>query len=250
MIALGISPAGRGTQATEKAAFADAFLSVTNIIFAYAGHVAFFSFISELRDPKEFPKALWLLQICDTGFYIVAAIVIYRYAGADVSSPALGSASDTVAKVAYGIAIPTIIIAGVIYGHVATKYVFVRVFRGTEHLHARTWYSYLVWGSIAATCWILAFIIAESIPVFNDLLSLISALFASWFTYGLSGVFWLFLNYGQYTRNSKKILLTLLNIIIFCIGGVICGAGLYASGTAIQADSKSGHSWSCTPNPN
>ena len=30
-------------------------------------------------------------------------------------------------------------------------------------------------------------LIVRSIPVFNDLLSLASALFAAWFTYGLSG---------------------------------------------------------------
>jgi hypothetical protein len=34
--------------ATQTAIFATAFLSVTNIVFAYAGHVAFFSFISEV----------------------------------------------------------------------------------------------------------------------------------------------------------------------------------------------------------
>jgi len=43
------------------------------------------------------------------------------------------------------------------------------------------------WIAIIATLWIIAFVIAESIPSFMDLLSLISSLFVSWFTYGLSG---------------------------------------------------------------
>jgi hypothetical protein len=34
--------------------------------------------------------------------------VVYRYAGVDVASPALGSASRVVVKVAYGIALPTV----------------------------------------------------------------------------------------------------------------------------------------------
>ena len=38
------------------------------------------------------------------------------------------------------------------------------------------------WVAIAFTLWVLAFIIAESIPVFNELLSFISALFGSWFS--------------------------------------------------------------------
>lgn len=182
--------------------------------------------------------------------YIVVALVVYRYTGQEVDSPALGSAAGVIPKVAYGIAIPTIIVAGVIYGHVASKYVYVRLFRGTKHLGARTWYSYGVWAGIAATFWLIAWVIAESIPVFNDLLALISALFASWFTYGISGIFWLFMNKGRYTESPRKMFLTGLNLFNFGLGAAICGIGLYASGTAIQADSKTGHSWSCTANPN
>jgi amino acid permease len=109
MIGVGVSPAPNDTvQATVKVSFAKGFLAVTNIIFAYAGHVAFFSFISELRDPREFPKALYLLQMTDTLLYILVAVVVYRYAGPDVGSPALGSAGNVVKKVAYGIALPTV----------------------------------------------------------------------------------------------------------------------------------------------
>jgi hypothetical protein len=40
--------------------------------------------------------------------YIVAAVVIYRYTGADVASPALGSAGPLISKIAYGLALPTV----------------------------------------------------------------------------------------------------------------------------------------------
>jgi hypothetical protein len=70
--------------------------------------VAFFSFISELKEPREFPKALALLQFCDISLYIVVAVVVYRYGGQDVASPALGAAGPMVKKIAYGIAIPTV----------------------------------------------------------------------------------------------------------------------------------------------
>ncbi|OCK86183.1 hypothetical protein K432DRAFT_412831 [Lepidopterella palustris CBS 459.81] len=86
--------------ATVRTTFAKAILSVSNIIFAYAGHVAMSSFISEFRDPTEFPKA-----------------------------PALGSPGYVLMKVTYGIALPIIFVAGVIYGHVASKYVYVRRWR-------------------------------------------------------------------------------------------------------------------------
>ena len=64
--------------------------------------------IAELKDPKDFPKALTLLQCLDISIYLVAAIVIYCYAGDRVASPALGSASPLISKIAYGIALPTV----------------------------------------------------------------------------------------------------------------------------------------------
>lgn len=109
MIGVGVDPAPNlHLDATTTISFSAAFLSVTNVVFAFAGHVAFFSFISEFRDPREFPKALYLLQVVDITMYLIVAIVIYRYTGADVKSPALGSASTVVMKVAYGIAMPTV----------------------------------------------------------------------------------------------------------------------------------------------
>ena len=131
MVGVGVErPDGGTVDVTVKSDFAKGFEAVTNIIFAYAGtifllsllisipltqslgHVAFFSFISELRAPETFPKALFLLQGADISMYLIVAIVIYRYAGTDVASPALGSTSPLLRRVAYGIAIPTIVIAG------------------------------------------------------------------------------------------------------------------------------------------
>ena len=78
------------------------------LIYLLVAHVAFFGFISEMEDPRDFPKSLAMLQVVDTCMYITAAVVIYRYAGRDVTSPALGSAGPVMKKVAYGLAIPTV----------------------------------------------------------------------------------------------------------------------------------------------
>jgi amino acid permease len=176
--------------------FHEAFLAMTNIVFAYAGHVAFFGFISELRDPKDFPKALAFLQCSDIAMYIIASVVIYYYAGAHVASPALDSASLIVRKVAYGVAMPTIVIAGVVNGHVSVKYLYVRLFRNSQEdiMHQKTLKAYGLWALICAVLWTIACVIAEGIPIFNDLLGITGALFASWFTYGVSGILWLHMN--------------------------------------------------------
>jgi hypothetical protein len=86
---------------------------------------------------------------------------------------------------------------------------------------------------------------SPSIPEFNDLLALVSSLFASWFTYGISGILWLFLNWGRWTSTKTKIFLTIVNLILLIIGSTVCFLGLYASGYAIHSHKGEGGSWSC-----
>ena len=64
--------------------------------------------MAELKNPKDFPKALALLQTIDISLYVITCVVIYRYVGEDVKSPALSSAGITVSKICYGIALPTL----------------------------------------------------------------------------------------------------------------------------------------------
>ncbi|KAF4159714.1 hypothetical protein CNMCM6936_004287 [Aspergillus lentulus] len=237
MIAVGVQRPWHGSvNATVDTSLYKAFLAVCNIVFSFSGHVAFFGFMAELKDPHDYPKSLFLLQGIDTCLYIVAAVVIYCYAGDDVTSPALGSASTIVKKVAYGIALPTIIIGGVVNGHVACKYIYVRMWRHSDRMHKRDLVATGSWVLIGLATWIVAWIIAEAIPVFNNLLSLVASLFASWFTYGFSALFWLHLNKGRFFSTPMKTALTILNIFIMGIACCICGLGLYVSGKALHDD--------------
>ncbi|EPS31480.1 hypothetical protein POX_h09764 [Penicillium oxalicum] len=246
MITAGVEAKGPVVnEVTTNVTFREGFLAVTNIIFAYLAHVAYFGFMSETEDPRTFNKSLAMLQIIDTVLYLVSALIIYHYIGPNVSSPAISSLSPIMSKVAWGIAIPTTILSGVVLGHVACKYIYVRMFRGSDKMHSRSLLSVGSWVAICIGVWVVSWVVAESIPVFNDLLSLISALFGSWFSFGLPAVFWLHMNQGQYFRNWKKVALTIVNISIFLISCAMCGLGLYVSGVAIHSDSSS-NSWSCS----
>jgi amino acid permease len=218
----------------DNLSFEAGFLAVANMVFAYAGHVAFFTFISELRNPRDFPKALAFLQCSDISMYIITAVVVYYYAGDHVASPALDSASHVVKKVAYGVAIPTIVIAGVVNGHVGVKYLYVRMLRSRtdDLMHQRNWRSYRIWLAICVSSWLAAWLIAEAVPVFNDLLGLTSALFASWFTFGLSGMFWMKMNLMRRGRwwqivprhpgwHKGKTLLFLINVMNISVGAIL-----------------------------
>ena len=217
-----------------NATFADKMEAVTTIMFAFAGHVAFFSFMSELKNPKDFSKALAFLQISDISLYITSAVVIYIFGGEHVASPALDSASPLVRKIAWGVALGTVIIAGVINGHIAVKCLYVKLFRNRDDdlIHQNTLRAWAYWVIICAICWIGAGLLASGIPVFENILSLTGAIFASWFTFGLPGLFWLNMNFKferagrlgiQVTRTTKwswkKSILLCVNVffILVCV---------------------------------
>ncbi|KAI0672789.1 transmembrane amino acid transporter protein-domain-containing protein [Trametes maxima] len=234
MIGVGVAGHKGGVTAKADLSFAPAFLAVTDIIFAYSGHVGFFTFIAEMKEPRDFGKALYLLQISDTALYLIIGIVVYAYAGVDTVSPALGNTGVVLRKVSYGIALPTIIIAGVINGHVCAKLVFIRIFRRggvhSKHMTSHSWTGWLSWIAICIIIWAFAFIIAEVIPFFNDLLGVISAIFASWFTYGISGIFWFHLTppSERWSTRTQKLKSIFWGAVIL-MGAFIMVAGLYAS---------------------
>ena len=240
-----------GSKAIEVARqipLSSAILAVTNIAVSFSSHSCFFSVIGEFKKPEDFPKALALLQIADTTLYLLAAIVIYVCVGPDVPSPALSAAASlTVRKIIWGIALPTIVIAGVIYGHVAAKYIFARIFRDSKHAIRRTKLSGVTWVAIVVSLWALSTIIAESIPVFNSLLGIVAAIFASWFSFGLPGVFWFWMHWGDFFSSKRQMARFAGNVLLFITGLLICVLGLWASVQAIATERVT-KPWSCASN--
>lgn len=98
--------------------FVDAVSAVSSLIFAFSGTPAFFSIVAEMRDPRQYNKALITCQSVVTGTYITIGCVVYYFCGSYVSSPALGSAGDTVKKIAYGFALPGLIVTTTLTIHV------------------------------------------------------------------------------------------------------------------------------------
>lgn len=129
MIALGVSgpqaPPGFDVEITlvGKPTFVEAVNALLNIAFAFAGNQSFISVMAEMRDPsKEFPPALFMQKSFEVVIYVVVACVIYGLAGDAVTSPALGSAPEISAKIAYGILIPSILGTGLVIGITAIKF--------------------------------------------------------------------------------------------------------------------------------
>lgn len=92
--------------------------AISSIIFAFCGIPAYFSVISEMRDPRQYPWSLALCRGVATSVYLIVGIVVYYYCGDYVASPALGSAGVLMKKVCYGLALPGLIMSMTLYLHV------------------------------------------------------------------------------------------------------------------------------------
>lgn len=185
MAGAGIEPTpGRSVQIAIPSTFYAAFSSITNPVFAYAGHFMFFPLVSEMRNPRDAPKAAWCLQTLSTAFYAIFAIVMYVYLGDAVPSPAYSGLSTKWAKAAWGLALPNLLVAGALYNHTAAKIVFIRMFRGSRHLHDNTVVGWIVWVILVIFMNAAAFVLATGVPIFGYLVGIAAALFASWYTYG------------------------------------------------------------------
>ena len=212
--------------------FTSAFISVTNPVFAYAGHFMFFILVSEMKHPTHAMRAAWVLQTFATAFYVIFAVVLYIYVGSEVASPAFSSLPVKWQKAAYGIAIPNFLIAGSLYSHTAAKLIFIRLFRKSRHLHSHTVIGWGAWVGLIVIMNGAAFVLAIGVPIFNYLIGIAASLFAAWYTYGLAGAFWLFdtwVDKGKMSAWKQRWPMTSLSVLTLIAGAFICVAGMYVT---------------------
>lgn len=209
--------------------FAEAFVSVTNIVFAYSFALCQFSFMDEMHTPRDYVKSIWALGIIEIVIYTLTGALIYAFVGQDVQSPALLSAGSLLKRVAFGIALPVIFISGSINTVVFGRLVHGRIFANSQIRFINTKMGWLTWLAVITAGTVIAFIIAEVIPFFNDLLSISSSLFISGFTFYFPPMMWaLLLKKGSW-REPKNIALGIINLCVFLIGIFILVAGTYSS---------------------
>ncbi|VTT61365.1 unnamed protein product [Fusarium fujikuroi] len=242
-------------QLYEKPSFTEAMSALSTMVFAYAGTPLFFPITAEMRDPRHYTKAMLLCQSVATATYIIVGVIIYYYCGSYVASPALGSAGKTIKQVAYGLALPGLIVGATINAHVTGKYVFVRVLRGSRHLTANTLTHWATWLSLTFSAALLAYIIASAIPVFGSLVSLVGALLGTLQTFQPYGCFWLYDNWsaGKQEKSLKWVLMVVWSSFVILSGTFLMVAGTYGSVIGVIDSykvSEGSAAFSCADNSN
>ncbi|KAI7773170.1 hypothetical protein LA080_011725 [Diaporthe eres] len=228
-----------------------------NISYTFIGQITLPSFIAEMKEPRDFPKALWACTIAEIIVFGLVGSIIYVYTGNQyMTAPAFGSLEDVYKKVSFSFMIPTLIFLGVLYASVSARFVFFRIFQNSRHKSEHTLIGWGTWALILLITWIVAFIISQIIPFFSDLLSLMSALFDSFFGF----IFWGVAYFRMRKVDGSLALMKQrgiwgyaeagLNILIILTGILFLGPGTYASVESIllDFDPSSGGVFSCASN--
>ncbi|KAF5004863.1 hypothetical protein FDECE_8645 [Fusarium decemcellulare] len=237
----------------DSPSFTEAISAISALIFSYAGTPAFFSIAAKMRDPRYYTRSLVICQSAITITYITIGVVVYYYCGSYVALPALGSAGSIVKKVAYGLALPGLVVSCLLPIHLPSKYIFVRILRGSHHLTANTNIHWVTWLGSTSTITLVAYLIASGMPAFGGLVSLIGALLGTFMAFQPMGCMWFYDNWNTEERTLKWRLMVAWSAFVIASGTFLMVAGTYGSIVGIidsYKESGGSRAWSCDDNSN
>ncbi|EOA87566.1 hypothetical protein ACJQWK_08647 [Exserohilum turcicum] len=287
MITLGVQgprnpEAPLNLRAIGNPTFTQATSAFLNIAFAFSGNQAFPTVLAEMENPsRDYPKAIIIEKCSSITIYVIVAAVVYALSGEQVASPALGSLRTIMAKASYGVIFIGLLGTGLVFGMTAARYLHVYFLRKVSERQAKKnsgttvnmsssektsagrrlsvstpdvgkkteWFS---WIFSVSLFWVVVWILANAIPVFSSLLNISAALLLSWFTWGITVLFWFDLNKnGRWRSTWKKSLTAAFNVLIMCVTLFMVGPGMYASIDALLhtfATTKVNGAFTCADN--
>lgn len=207
--------------------------------------------ISEMRNPRDYKKSLYLCVAIVTASYLSFSLVVYRWCGIWVASPSLGSAGATLKRVAYGVAILGLTVTAALYSHVAAKYLFVRILRNSKHLQSNSPTHWMTWLGCNVGLGAVAFAIAGGVPIFNFVLSLAACIGNAPLTIVLPAYLYLH-DYAHFRRGTLfEKAKYWLHWLMFAIGAFLTIGGTYGVVQGIidaYNDGTIGRAFSCADN--
>lgn len=240
-----------GFVAIAHPTFAAGITAANAIFVASTGAPGTIAVISEFRRPQDFTKVTIIAGCIVTTIYLTLSMTMYSYTGQWVATPSLGSAGPLVKKIAYGIALPSLVVSGGIFNHVAAKYVFVRLLRNTKHLQSNSAVHWSTWIGLNVTMGVIAFIFAEAVPVFNYLIALLACVCFAPLSIMLPPLLWMAdTGKGSWKGTLKEKSIYAGHVGILILGVFMCVGGIYGASVSIAASTADGLAavFSCSDN--
>ncbi|KAK5162761.1 uncharacterized protein LTR77_011192 [Saxophila tyrrhenica] len=218
----------------RSAGFVACMNAVLNITFIWVPQILFPTFMIR---PQDFPKSLAVVTVVSGFLFVVPPAIGFHYLGQYSTAPAFGSLGvETYKKASFAFVIVPTIVIGVIYANVSAKFIYGKVLRGSHHQHSNTVIGWSVWAAVMAVIWFIGFLFAEVIPSMGDFLSLLGAVFDSFFGFIFFAVAYYHLYKGQWWNGAFRSIMTVVHIIVMFVGLFLLGPGLYAAVSQIIID--------------
>ncbi|KAJ5659560.1 hypothetical protein N7507_006011 [Penicillium longicatenatum] len=232
MIATGIQSDGSSDwSAWPKAdiSFTSAIVATNNIVFAYSFAGCLPSFMDDMHTPEDYTKAMWWLGGVQIVIYTLTGSIIYAFVGQGVQSPALLSAGPLLSRIVFGLALPVIFISGSINLTVVSRYIHGKMYQKSINRFINTSEGWVSWLGLVFFITVIAWMIAEAIPIFSSLLSIMSSLFVSGLAFYFPPVMWykLLREGAWYEKHNLKA--AICNGVVFVVGMIVFTCGTYAS---------------------
>ncbi|KAI0481115.1 transmembrane amino acid transporter protein-domain-containing protein [Xylariaceae sp. FL0804] len=246
-------PFDLGFRAVAYPTFAAGITASATIFISSAAGPSYVPIIAEMRKPRDFKKPVLIVAFIVMAIYLSISMVIYRWCGQWVATPALGSAGPLLKKVAYGIALPSLIVSAGIFNHAASKYLFVRLLRNSPHLQSNSPVHWGTWLGCNILLGFLSFILASAIPVFNFILSLAGSICFGPMSLIFPALMWMHDHPGYKSGGAKEKVIYGLHWFIALVGMFLVVGGTYGTAESIKAAYASGtigKAFDCADNSN
>ncbi|KAI4756212.1 hypothetical protein E4T52_11687 [Aureobasidium sp. EXF-3400] len=165
--------------------FSGQVVGLMQAVYSYGGAMLYCEFMSEMRRPFDFWKALVIAETFIYVVYLFFGVFVYSYQGQYTINPAQQGMFPHAALTAGNIlAFVTALIAAGLYGNIGIKVMYQNIFQellGLPELATRA--GKLAWAGIVPIYWGIAFLLAAAIPQFSALSGLVAALCILQFTY-------------------------------------------------------------------
>ncbi|KAH8174432.1 transmembrane amino acid transporter protein [Sarocladium implicatum] len=230
------APPGQGSS------FVDFIVAFLTAGFATNASVTIPTFVNDMEDPRQFPKALFLSSGVVLTTFAVFGGVIYGFTGDQyMTNPALGSLTKTHKIIVFSLMIPTIVFLGSLYAAVLARRANKRLVEWSKKRYPEAARSRVMdwtrWVATLAAVWVTAWLIANLVPFFSGLTSIVAAVFVSFFGFVLPPFAWFWMRSAEDARLNRKpwsswkdCLLRSFWIFMFVFGfAIMLVVGVYAS---------------------
>jgi len=257
--------------------FLGTYQGINTIIYAYGGAMLFFNLLAEMRNPWDFWKGMLVADLFIYFAYMFFGLFQYSYQGQYTYVAAIQSINPYNYQTAGNIlSIAGGLIAAALYGNIGIKVIYNNVFMEIFGFPALiTKRGKIIWVAMVPAYWILAFIVASSVPQLSGITTLVGAFCIGNFTYTFPALLKIGFEikkgamlpdegFDETTRTyirkdggmtrwirgyKKTWMLTSFNIFYFLGSMVVCGLGCYSAIESLITAFNGGSvatAWSCT----